>query len=324
MGRARQPNHTTLLNRLRRAVQSGLVVCPIGDGSLLELLRQSDIETRMATARVMDELSLGVAIQNAQDRLTTEVLDFIRIATVPSTTMIPPVESVWLKAAYGLGIAYPQAAGVSDDEQLALAKMFVDLMWSLTLEELMTDTPELPDSIHQGFRETATELTVASRKYSTEIRDWHSLYIDEVYGFLDAYSDDIQHALLRLYELRTGNRQKPTVEELHDSKRLFVNAFTNLIRLGKAGTALPRVQIEAGIHAIIRWHRTRPFSAQDFVDINHATAALPYCHLFLSETFLGTALTRPPLNLARRFGAQVVWDADSAVRAIEEVLARQR
>jgi hypothetical protein len=100
--------------------------------------------------------------------------------------------------------------------------------------------------------------------------------------------------------------------QLHDSKRLFVNAFSNMIRLGKAGTALPRVQIEAGIHAIIRWHRTRPFSPQDFVDMNDATAALPYCHLFLSETFLGTALSRPPLNLARPFGAQVVWDAGLA------------
>jgi hypothetical protein len=61
---------------------------------------------------------------------------------------------------------------------------------------------------------------------------------------------------------------------------LVVNSFTNLIRLGKVGNALPRAQIEAGVHAIVRWHRTRPFSAQDFVDINHATAALPYCHLF--------------------------------------------
>jgi len=83
-------------------------------------------------------------------------------------------------------------------------------MWSLTLEELMTDPPELPDSIHEGFREAATELTVASRKHTTEIRDWHRLFVDEVHGFLDAYSDDIHNALLRLYELRTGNRQKPT------------------------------------------------------------------------------------------------------------------
>jgi len=77
MGRPRRAGDVALLAALRRWVQAGVIVCPLGDGSLLEVLRQSDETTRLATARLIDELSLGVTIQNAQDRLTTEVMHFM-------------------------------------------------------------------------------------------------------------------------------------------------------------------------------------------------------------------------------------------------------
>lgn len=144
MGRPRQPVHAALLKLLGEQVQSGVVICPLGEGTLVEVLRQSDPVTRLATARLIDELSLGVTIQNAQDRLKTEVVHFLVAATKPGTAMAPPLESVWLKAAYALGVLHPVVQNVDDAEQLALSKAFVDLMWSLTLEELLNDTPLPP------------------------------------------------------------------------------------------------------------------------------------------------------------------------------------
>jgi hypothetical protein len=319
IGRPRQPVHVELLTRLRERVQSGAIICPVSDGTLLEVLRQSDPETRLATARLMDELSLGAAILNAEERLVTEVAHFISTATKPGAVMNPPSGSVWLKAAYTLGMLHPAGEGVDAAEQLALAKAFVDLMWSLSLEELLTDTPMLPEAIHEAFRETAVELTTACRAHASEIRDWNSLYVDEVQGFVEAHSDAIQRACLQVYDAQHPGRPRPSNDEMLRSTRRLVNSCANLIRLGKAGNALPRVQIEAGIHAIIRWHRARPFSAQDFVDISHATAALPYCHLFLTERFLGTALGRPPLNLAQQFGVGLAWEAGAALTAIERL-----
>ena len=319
IGRPKESIHAALLTLLREKVQAGIVVCPLGDGCLIETLRQSDPNTRLATARVMDELSLGVTIQNAQDRLRTEVLHFVGIATKPGATMAPPLGCVWLKAAYALGVLHPVAESVDATEQLALAKAFVDLMWSLTMEELLLDTPMLPEVIHQAFRETAAELTVASKAHVSEVRDWKTLYVEEVNGFFDAHGDDVQHVFVELYALHEPGKPLPTHAELSSNKRLIVNTFTNLIRLGKIGNALPRAQIEAGVHAIVRWHRTRSFSAQDFIDINHATAALPYCHLFLTERFLGTALTRPPLNFSEQFNVGIVWDAESALKAVEDL-----
>lgn len=322
MGRSRRASDVALLAALRRLVRSGAIVCPLGDGSLVEVLRQSDETTRLATARLIDELSLGVTIQNAQDRLTTEVIHFMLLAQTPGAKMVPPLEGVWLKAAYALGVLHPAAVAFNDSEQLALAKGFFDLMWELTLEDLLTDTPTLPAAIHREFRETAADLTKAAFAHANEIHDWKGLYCDEVAGFFEGYADQLQTAFVQLYERQHPQGRTPTAQELAADRQLLVNAFTNLVRLGKIGNALPRAQIEAGVHAVIRWHRTRPFTAQDFLDIHHATAALPYCNLFLTEKFLGTALTSPPLKLASQFGVEVVWRLDEALPSLERLASQ--
>src|SRR5580765_1667586 len=48
-GRPREAVKGALLEVHREQVQSGLTVCPLSDGSLLEVLRQSDLETRTAS-----------------------------------------------------------------------------------------------------------------------------------------------------------------------------------------------------------------------------------------------------------------------------------
>jgi hypothetical protein len=60
---------------------------------------------------------------------------------------------------------------------------------------------------------------------------------------------------------------------------------------------------------------------EDFYDFYHATAALPYCNVFLTERFLGTLLTRPPLDLSGVFGTIVVWDESEAVDLLRKKFA---
>src|SRR5687768_15504392 len=54
--RPRKPIHCDLLALLRTRVASGDVLCPIGDSTFFELLRQADSQTRLATARLIDAL----------------------------------------------------------------------------------------------------------------------------------------------------------------------------------------------------------------------------------------------------------------------------
>ena len=60
------------------------------------------------------------------------------------------------------------------------------------------------------------------------------------------------------------------------------------------------------------------FRSTDFLDIHHASAALPYCDFFLTERFLGTALSRRPLAFDEHFACSVFWDEAEALAALQQ------
>ncbi len=312
LGRPRIPIHSELLELLRRQVQCGAVICPLGDSTFFELLKQTDTETRMATVRLIDELSLGVTIQNAKDRLQTELLQFLINTAIEKRVPGPPIDRVWLKLGHVLGIPVPVFEGVSAEEQLAISKSFFDVMWSVTLEEQLTDTP-IPEHPDEDFETTAARITAASKAHASEIGSFQELYQAEIDGFFDGHNEELREAFAQFHRTIRPNEQPAAAHDFESADRVFVNVFSNVFRFGKAGTSLPTAQIVAGVHAIARWHKERPFRSSDFYDIYHATAALPYCDVFLTERFLGTALSRPPLDLARHFGTTVLWDEMAAL-----------
>src|SRR6266699_5009890 len=73
MGRPRRPEHSELLELLRGAVQSGVALCPISDVGYLELTKQTDPVTKLETTRLVDELSLGIALLTEESRVGTEL-----------------------------------------------------------------------------------------------------------------------------------------------------------------------------------------------------------------------------------------------------------
>jgi hypothetical protein len=313
LGRPRNTVHVELLDLLRPGVQSGRLLCPIGDSTFFELLKQSDNDTRLATARLIDTLSLGVVIQNAADRLRMELVQFWTDMLLKKGVPSPPVDRVWMKVGHVLGTAEPILEGVSKDEQLAISKAFFDVMWALTLEELLLDTPQPLDIGDQDYRMSAERITAASRAAAPEVTNFRALYLAEIKGFFDSHEWDLCAAFAEMYSATHPNERAATPEDFQSESRRIVNALTNLFRLEKLGTAVPTAQIVAGLYAGVRWQRQRPFKSADFYDFYHATAALPYCNVFLTERFLGTLLTRPPLNLSSVFGTRVVWDESEAV-----------
>jgi hypothetical protein len=315
-GRPRELIHSELLRILRIGVESGVFICPLSDRAFLELLRQSDRETRLATVRLIDELSLGVTIQNALDRLRTELLQFLVSVNKAKGIPGPPLEHVWLKVGHVLGTAVPIFPGVEATEQLAISKAFFDVMWSVTLEEILTDTPLPEDSKDSDFRNIAARTTEESTSHASDMKSFKAVYLAEIHGFFDVHREDLQAAFAQMYEISQPNAPPLLAAEFEQHGRVLVNVFSNIFRFGKAGTSLPMAQIVAGLHAVVRWQRNRDFKASDFYDFHHATAALPYCDVFLTECFLGTILTRPPLALDAHFGTKVLWDEADAAEAL--------
>lgn len=67
----------SLLASLRQRVKSGKTICPISESVFIELMKQSDLETRKATAALIDDLSEGVTLIPQPTRVATEVAHFI-------------------------------------------------------------------------------------------------------------------------------------------------------------------------------------------------------------------------------------------------------
>jgi hypothetical protein len=316
LGRPLKPLHVELLDVLRTGVQSGRLLCPIGDSTFFELLKQSDTETRMATARLIDTLSLGVVVQNAADRLRMELVLFLTSVIGKQIVPGPPVDRVWMKVGHVLGTAEPVFGGISEEEQLAISKAFFDVMWAVTLEEMLLDTPQPHDVADENFRASAERITAASRAEAPKVRGFKALYLAEIRGFFDAHRKELCVAFADIHSATRPNEHPSKPEDFQSDSHLIVNAFTNLFRLGKLGTAVPTAQIVAGLYAAVRWQRQRDFKLEDFYDFYHATAALPYCDVFLTEKFLGTLLTRPPLELSGTFGITVLWEESEAVNLL--------
>ena len=162
----------------------------------------------------------------------------------------------------------------------------------------------------------AERLTTSPGGDDPKVKVLKALYLAQFRGFFDAHRKELCAAFAEIHSATRPNERPAKPEDFQSDSHLIVNAFTNLFRLGKLGTAVPTAQIVAGLYAAVRWQRQRDFKLEDFYDFYHATAALPYCDVFLTEKFLGTLLTRPPLKLSGTFGTTVVWEESEAVNLL--------
>lgn len=232
LGRPQKPLHVELLDLLRIGVQSGRLLCPIGDSTFLELLKQSDAETRLATSRLIDTLSLGVVIHNAADRLRMELVLFLASVIGKQIVPGPPVDRVWMKVGHVLGTAEPVFGDVSPEEQLAISKAFFDVMWSVTLEEMLLDTAQPHDVADADFRASAERITAASRAEDAKVKSFKALHLAEIRGFFEAHQKELCAAIAEIHSATRPNDCPAKPEDFQTESHLIVNTFTNLFGLG--------------------------------------------------------------------------------------------
>jgi len=319
LGTPQRDVHGQLLEALTNGVDKGDVICPITDSVFFELDRQGDTERRMQTIRMIDRLSRGVAIKNAVERLHCEVIDFLEATTIRRELPQHPCRKVWVRPYSFLGT--PRiTGGWIEAEQRAINKAIVSYMWARSLEDLLTDTPIPNDDSDTRFRESAKRITEFSARHEPEMRSFPQVFAAEVGGFVDLHRDEIFHAFRQHM-----SAMFPAAADLGASNGLTAetcaNVVYNVIKRGRAGIGFPLIRIVAGLHAIIRWNRNRPFAFQDFFDIYHAAAAIPYCDVFLTERFLKTVCTNRLLGFADSFATKIISDEAETLDAIVRLTA---
>lgn len=310
------PSTTELLRLLQELVQSGREICPLADCAFMELLKQQQPEKRSATAALMDSLSQGVSLRFHEDRIRAEILHFIlrRVEDTP-----PLSQLVWTRVGHLLGGFVPQIPGLEQHQYEGIAKGIDDLTWSLSLTDMVANRPiDVPES-SEFYGRLAAKLNTGKFNHAAEATGFDTVLAAELQGVVDGYREIIDGALPYIHATRAGGTDSSDAEKRNSGQklaRLIVAAMSRNRELPD----LPYFRICASAHAVIRLNKDRKFQPNDWLDILHATAALPYCDIFGTERSLATLLTQRPLQFDALYRTQIVRSPAELIRAIQTTL----
>lgn len=324
LGQPRRPTLTSLLDLLRQLVSSGKAICPASEAIFVELLKQSDPTSRRATAELMDELGQGITILSSAELVRTEFTHFLLDTTQQLGNVRPLDQLLWTKACFVLGTTYPARTPFDAEDELRVQKAFSDYCWEFGFTRMMDNLGDNWQRMLDEFDQLAAQLNEEKPRYAHEIASFDQARRSEIAGVLDIYAADITAVFKSLHVLQTGQRQRQTEAELQASmatiKAHLLALFTH-DKQRKLAKRLPCLYINANLHAAVRWDEKRKFKPNDFLDFHHATSALPYFQVFLTERPLHVLTTANHMKLDALYGCKVISDDATAIQHLTHLLA---
>jgi len=303
-----------LLSLLRSGVTARKLFCPISESVFLELLKQSDAASRIATAHLIDELSLGVTLLHNQARFATELAHFFHSFEAGSERLHPLRHLVWSKLSYVLGVLHPSSTPFDADTELAIQKAFFDKMWTVPLTTMMKGITEVPDQEGLKLTDIAIKLTDGNFRHADAIRSFDQVWTDELKGVADLCADIAVEIISDIAERNGDSRVAPGSPEWKQYRSMCANIlFYSLKRRPDVRIQLRSLYIEASLHAALRWDKSRPFKGNDLYDFNHASAALGYCHAFFTERPLQTLIASKHIALDQLHRCVVISEVPEAI-----------
>jgi hypothetical protein len=306
MGRPTHPCHREILNCIRYLVSTGAAICPVSDVAWMELFKQIDPQTRLATANLLDELSLGVAIKSEQERVIYEIKQFI----IPQETIAPAQnlkDRMWVKAGYVFGVAIPSVKEWSSEHNLLMQKTFVDLFWNITYREMIETSGALPP-MSDGMEQSAAKITESMRQYAHQIRSIQQAFAAESAGALSVFKDAIGDMMIRHFHNTSGNRSPVPKEQIDEAAKktltVLVNAFRRRPKI--MAQQIPTLYAYAMCHAAVRMDKSRKFNGHDLLDIHHASSGIPYHDAVFTENPLRVLVTAGNVALDKTFECTVL------------------
>ena len=302
---------TQLLRTLRKGIADGKIFCPISETVFVELFKQQSLQSRLKTATLIDELSLGVAIVGLQDRVFAEIEYLIR-SSLDSPAPEPLEHLVWQKLSYVLGVPFFENALADPATDLAIQKAFFDHLSSTSLREMVH---RIRDE-HLRKRDQCdfvANMNSGITSHSDELRSFQQAYAAEARGIVNELGG-IAFDVLKLVAMDHGI----TADELAAADRAAgENRWKNLLffalEQNRARDVLRTLHVSASLYASLRWNKGRQFRANDLWDFSHASAALPYCDAFFTERSLHTMVTERHVALDKLYACHVTSNESDAI-----------
>ncbi|MDB5581980.1 MAG: hypothetical protein JWR80_7156 [Bradyrhizobium sp.] len=301
-----------LLRLLRKGVTDRKLFCPISESVFLELLKQSDLSSRLATARLIDELSLGVTLLHNQARFSTELGHFIH-SLQAGASLHPLDHLMWSKLSYVLGFLHPTSTVFDANTELVIQKAFFDHMWTIPLAKMVEMIGKVPGAEDLRLDDIATTLNAGAKSHASEIRSFEQAWRDELRGVADLCADMAVEVISHIAEQNGGPPILHDTPQWKQCRSMCGNLlFHTLSSKPEARQQLPSLYVEACLHAAFRWDKSRRFKGNDIYDFNHASAALAYCDAFFTEHPLRTLIASNNIALDRLYGCHVVSNVSEA------------
>lgn len=311
-----------LLALLRQGVADGIFVCPVSDSTFVEVMEQTYSPTRrIATAALIDELSLGVSLTRGDSRAATEIAHFFYRAQ-GQTNLYEMQQLVWTRLSYALGYLHPTVAGLDANIELEMQQEIFDLLWERSLSDMVSTIGEAIPRKEKGLDGAAATIDADIKFYQASLKSYQQTYRDEVVGAADNCCDFVVE-FLALQAERAGHA--PPAKDSPDwralkltSRDILVAAFTK----PETRRSLRYMHIHAAMHAALRWNKGTKFTSNHLFDFEHASAALAYCDAFFTEGFIANTANARHTNLVELNGCQTTSSVDEAVQILKAFQAQ--
>lgn len=321
LGRSREADQKKLLQLCRHLASRGTVIFPLSYSIFGELHLQSDEQTLLHTAKLIDELSHGVCIQPPEIQFQQELACFIRSNLEDPNTLFTPEQLIWTRSSFVVG-ELNGFSELSGEKNFELKKQFFDEMWNLGLFEqtqiLLSKGPLDREDTRSSL---AATLNSGKAEHATDFSNFKQLFLIELAGGMDGFRDYIKNVMLGTLDPFAHFSTTPE-RDIEQEVQLFMNMIYNCfdLRYEMICQSLPQMTIHAAMHAMARYDKKRKYRKTDFQDFYHASAALPYCDAFFTEGHLATILKQRHLKFDELFKTVVTNDYDEAIAHLESQL----
>lgn len=310
-----------MLSALRALVKSGVAFCPISDSTFLELFKQTDGASRLATAELIDELSLGVTLIPFQLRVGTEISHYVHSAK-PTASVHPLRELVWSKLSYVMGVFHPTHKALDGPTNVALQKAFFDHMWdNISLAQVCTQLGDAfvhEDPLH--YRQTSASLNEQNQVHAADLKSFRKTYKDELIGVLDLFAGTLAQIMASMLPSEAGLLPAEGSVERADVDRQCLSFLVGALDTERGRKAMRSLHINSLLHAAVRWNKKQALKPNDLFDFDHAVAAIGYCDGFFTDGPLRAMLSRRDLGLKEDFGCFVSSDVNECLRYLTNLL----
>jgi hypothetical protein len=311
VGRRTHHADRELLSLLRKGLAEGTLFCPISDSTFAELLKQSDVKSREVTAHLIDELSLGVTLIPFDMRAGTELAHLLHSVRTPKE--VHPLKLlVWSKLSYVMGFLHPHGTPFDRSAEMLMQKSFFEYMWSISLREMIHQIGDKALPNPELFGALAQRLNKLNAEHASELRSFKNTYDFEVHGILDVFEDVTVNIVAEMIRADFGDRPPLSPDARKEEGRQLHNLLFAAFERDATKDALRTLHILASLHAAVRWNKQQQLKGNDFLDFQHATAALGYCDAFFTERSLRAMITASHVALDRRYGCHVVASSEEA------------